>query len=97
MNIKVLGDRILVQRDAEEEEGHILMPHAVKEKPSSGTVLSAGQAVNEIAVGNRVYFNKYAGYFLKMNQDLEESELIVMREDEVLAVELLEATAEVEQ
>lgn len=87
---KVLGERILVQRDPPAEEGHLLMPHNVQKKPKSGTILEVGKKVEEVEVGNRVWFSEYAGYFLEENEDLEESDLIVMREDEILAVELCE-------
>jgi co-chaperonin GroES (HSP10) len=87
MKYRVLGESILVKRDPSAEEGDVLMPHNVKKKPKSGVVLSVGKKVEEVVVGERVWFNEYAGYFLEENEDLEESDLIVMREDEVLAVE----------
>jgi len=88
MKYKVLGERVLVRRDAPEEDGHILMPHNVKKKPKTGIILSVGPKVTEeVKVGNRVVFNEFAGYFLETSQDFEESDLIVMRQDEILAVE----------
>ena len=90
---RVLGERVLIQRDPEEEQGYVLMPVNVKKKPKSGVVLSIGSKVTEeIAVGDRVAFNEFAGYFLETSTDLEESDLIVMRQDEILAVEATEDT-----
>lgn len=90
MKYRVLGERVLIQRDPPEEDGHILMPHNVKKKPKTGIVLSVGPNIKEVKVGDRVAFNEYAGYFLETSQDFEESDLIVMRQDEILAVEVPE-------
>lgn len=89
MKYKVTGDRILVQRHSvQEEEGGLLLPEKVKKRPHSGKVLTIGQEVTSIAVGDVVYFSEYAGHFLDIKNDFEESDLLVMREDEVLAIEV---------
>jgi chaperonin GroES len=94
---KVLGDRILVQRDPllEQVEGLLLMPENIEKKPSSGTVITCGSKVEDVQEGDKVFFNEYAGYFLDTDQTLEESDLIVMREDEILAIEQEAESAEV--
>lgn len=84
---QVIADKILVRRDPLPEDGHVLMPVNVKKKPVSGDVLIVGKDVKEIKPGFRVWFNEYAGNFFEESRDLEESELIVMREDEVLVFE----------
>jgi co-chaperonin GroES (HSP10) len=92
---RVLGERILVQRDPEEAQGHVLMPHNVKKKPKSGVVICVGPEVTyDLKEGDKVSFNEFAGYFLEESQDLEESDLIVMRQDEVLVVEVEETDSE---
>jgi len=88
---KVLGERVLVQRDTNTETSHVLMPHNVKKKPKTGVILGIGSKVEFVEVGQRVVFNEYAGYALDVTQDLEESTMIVMREDEILAIELEES------
>jgi len=91
MRYRVFGERILVQRDVKKEAtSHIMMPTNVEKKPCVGTILCVGDKVKCVKEGERVYFNEYAGYFLETTQDLEESDLIVMREDEILAIEDLE-------
>lgn len=87
MAFKVLGDKILVQRDPPVEDGPILIPNAVKQPPKSGYVLAVGPDVVYIKAGDHVYFSEYAGYFFKEVPDLDECDLVVMREDEVLVVE----------
>lgn len=84
---RVIGERILVQRfPAMEDDGGLLIPEKVKKRPYKGTVLAVGDEVTKISVGEVVNFSEYAGNFLEKS-DFEESDLIVMRQDEVLAVE----------
>lgn len=88
---RVLGEKVLVQRDPEEAQGHVLMPVNVKKKPKSGVVLCVGPEVTyDVKEGDRISFNEFAGYFLDESTDLEESDLIVMRQDEILVVEVPE-------
>ena len=84
-DFKVIGEKLLVQRDAEKEDGHVLMPNALKKKPQSGIVLAVGDKVSKLKPGHHVFFNEYSGYFLEENTDLTESDLVVMDESEVLA------------
>lgn len=89
MKYKVTGDRLLVKRQAiVEEEGGLLVPEKVKKRPHSGQVLAVGKEVTEVAIGQTVYFSEYAGHFLDVNADFTETDLLVMREHEVLAIEL---------
>ena len=88
MVYRVLGDKVLVRRDAEDNnEGGLLLPSEVKKAPRVGEVVSVGEEVTRVTPGERVVFHEYAGHFLKVDQNLDESDLIVMREDEILAVE----------
>lgn len=84
---KVIYDRVLIKRDGKVETSHLMIPDNVKKSPRTGVVISTGEEVKYIEVGNRVVFSEYAGHFLDATQDLTESDLIVMREDEVLAIE----------
>jgi len=89
MQYKVLFDRILVKRDSppdEEMENTILMPHDVKKPPQMGIIIDIGSEVKYAKKDDRIAFNQYAGYFLHTTQDLAEPDLIVMREDEILAI-----------
>ena len=93
MNIKPLGDRIVVKRvDAETKtRGGIVLPDNAKEKPKEGKVLSVGEGRlldngkrGEMTVkkGDRVLFTSYAGTEIHVEGD----ELLIMNESDVLAV-----------
>jgi len=71
MGLKVLGDRVLIKVDPEEESrGGILLPDSAKEKPQRGTVVAVGEGrrldngevvAPPVKVGDRVIFSKYGG------------------------------------
>ncbi len=93
MKLRPLHDRILVKRVEEEEvtKGGIIIPDSAKEKPIKGMVKSAGPGKTAddgkvipmgVKEGDEVIFNKYAGTEIK----IEGEELLIMREDDILAV-----------
>lgn len=94
MDIKPLGDRIVIkQLQAEEKtKGGIVLPDTAKEKPQEGKVVAVGkgkvlesgqvQAV-EVKVGDRILYAKYSGTEITTK---EGDELLIIREDDVLAV-----------
>ena len=94
MNVKPLGDRLLVQRVEAEEKtaGGIVLPDTAKEKPLEGTVEAVGQGRrNEsgdgfiapvVKKGDRVLIGKYSGTDVKVLDD----EYVIVREDDILAV-----------
>jgi chaperonin GroES len=93
MKIRPLHDRVVIKRIAEEEKtkGGIIIPDTAKEKPVEGEVVAVGNgAVGEngkvrpleVKKGDRVLFGKYSGSEIK----LDGQELIVMREDDILAI-----------
>ena len=92
--VQPLQDRILVRRLEEGDEkssGGIILPDTAKEKPQEGEVIAVGpgrvtddgkrQDV-DVKEGDRILFAKYAGTEVK----IDEEELLIMREDDVLAV-----------
>jgi len=94
-NVKLqpLGDRIVVEREASEEQtaGGIFLPQSAKDKPSRGTVISVGngrltkdgtRVPLQVKPGDRVIFTTYGPDEIKIGED----ELLLMREDDVLAV-----------
>lgn len=94
---KPTGDRILVKRDPIEERsaGGIYLPEAAREKERAqgGLVLAVGAGKRdtngnriplEVKQGDHIYFGKYAG--TEAGKDGDGSELIIIREDEVLGV-----------
>ena len=94
MNLKPLGDRVVIKpRKAEEKtKGGIFLPDtATKEKPLLGTVVAVGagkivedgtRAAMEVKVDDVVIFSKYAGTEIK----LEGEDYLIMREDDILAI-----------
>jgi chaperonin GroES len=93
MKLRLLQDRILVQRVAEETttKGGIIIPDTAKEKPAEGKVVAVGNGkvgddgkriALEIKEGDRILFGKYAGTEVK----IEGEEYLIMREDDVLGV-----------
>jgi chaperonin GroES len=93
MNVRPLGDRVLlkpVEREERTKSG-IVLPDTAKEKPQEGIVeavgpgrvLDSGQKVPmELKVGDRVLYARYAGNEFK----LDEVEYLVISEKDVLAV-----------
>lgn len=93
MNLRPLHDRVIVRRMEEEttSPGGIVIPDNAAEKPSRGEVIAAGDGkvtdsgeVRALAVkvGDKVLFGKYAGTEVKVAGE----ELLVMREDDIVAV-----------
>ncbi|MEI2690682.1 MAG: co-chaperone GroES [Anaerolineae bacterium] len=93
MNLKPLGDRLLVKPIEQEEKtaSGIILPETAKEKPQEGEVLAAGpgsrkedgtRIVMDVAVGNRVLYAKYAGTEIKMDG----TKYLILRETDVLAI-----------
>lgn len=93
MNIRPLGDRLLVKRLEEEEKskGGIIIPDSAKEKPQEGKVVAVGKGKMlddgkmvplEVKAGDKILFGKYAGTDVK----IEGEEHLIMREDDVLGI-----------
>ena len=93
MKIVPLGDKIVVKRlDAEEvTAGGIVLPDSAQEKPQEGRVLSVGEGrlssdghrcPPQVSEGDRVIFSSYAGSEVR----LDEEEVLIMSEDDVLAI-----------
>lgn len=95
MSIKIrpLHDRVVVRRleDERTSAGGIVIPDSAAEKPMRGEVVAigTGKALDNgdvralaVKVGDVVIFGKYSGTEVKVNNQ----ELVVMREDDVMAV-----------
>jgi chaperonin GroES len=78
LNIKPLGDRILVEAVEEKEvkKGGIIIPDTAKEKPQEGIVRVLGtgklndegeRIAFEVKVGDRVLVSKYGGTEIKID------------------------------
>ncbi|MDD2284162.1 MAG: co-chaperone GroES [Paludibacter sp.] len=88
MNIKPLGDRVLVKPAPAEEKtvSGIIIPDSAKEKPLKGEVLAVGKGTKEetmeVAVGNTVLYGKYAGTEL----ELDGEKYLIMRQSDIFAI-----------
>ncbi len=93
MNMKPLGDRIIVERLEAEEvtAGGIVLPESAKEKPKEGKVVAVGpgrildsgeRSKMQLKKGDRVLFASWAGDEVKVDAE----ERLLMKEEDVLAV-----------
>jgi chaperonin GroES len=93
MQVKPLGDRVLVKRiDSKEEvRGGIIIPDTAKEKPQEAEVVAVGEGKLDengkrlpmsVKKGNRVLIGKYSGQDIKIDNE----EHTILREDEILAI-----------
>ena len=91
--LRPLGDKILIKRvEAESKtKSGIVLPDAAKEKPKRGKVLSVGEGRRNdkgervapaVKKGDEVIFTSYAGTEIKLDGE----ELMIMSEDDVLAI-----------
>jgi len=81
--VKVIGDRILVKPEpVANQTASGLMLNTANERPRRGEVLSVGEAVEGIAVGDRLLFGKLAGSRIEENGE----EYLVIRKDEVMLI-----------
>lgn len=92
MNIRPLGDRVVIKTVEAEEttKSGIVLPGAAKEKPQVAEVLAVGpgglvegkEIKMEVKVGDKVLFSKYAGNEIK----LDGKEVIILKQDDILAI-----------
>jgi len=92
MNLKPLGDRLIVEPVEEEQTtvGGIVLPDTSLEKPQRGRVLAVGPGMRndtgevvpmEVAVGDEIIYSKYGGTEIKLGAD----DVLILRESDVLA------------
>lgn len=82
--IKPLGFRILVKRsEAKTLQGGILLPESSKDKPLEGEVLSIGEKVDEVKVGDIVVFSPYGGVEVE-----DASGHLILSQEDVLGVKV---------
>ena len=93
MNLKPLGDRLIVEPLEEEQTtiGGIVLPDTAQEKPQRGTVLAVGPGARntdtgdhiamDVEEGDVVVYSKYGGTEIKVGAD----EYLILRESDVLA------------
>lgn len=93
MNLKPLGDRVIVKVLEKEEKtsSGIVLPDKAKEKPQEGEVKAVGpgrvlddgkRLEMDVKVGDRVVYSKYAGTEIKIDGE----EYLILRQDDILGV-----------
>ena len=93
VNIKPLGDRVLVQALEEQEvkKGGIIIPDTAKEKPQEGKVVALGTGKRDdegklieftVKKGDKVLISKYGGTEVKIDGE----SYLIMREDDILGI-----------
>ena len=93
MKLRPLHDRVIVKRLDQETKtaSGLIIPDAAAEKPDQGEILAVGNGkvqengqvrALEVKVGDRVLFGKYSGQAVKVDGQ----ELLVMREEDIMAV-----------
>ena len=91
MNVKPLGDRVVIKNVEVEEttKSGILLTGTAKEKPVMAEVLAVGpgglvdgkEVTMAVKVGDKVIYSKYAGTEVKIDGE----NLIIVRQSDILA------------
>ncbi|MCR1898877.1 co-chaperone GroES [Irregularibacter muris] len=92
MDIRPLGDRVVIKVREEEEmtKSGIVLPGTAKEKPQEGTIVAvgSGEIVDgkklplEVKEGDNVIFSKYAGTEVKVGEE----EYLILKQNDILAI-----------
>ncbi len=93
LNIKPLGDKVIVQRVEAEEKtaGGIVLPDTAKEKPKRGVILAVGsgrllddgsRSDMQVKKNDEVIFTSYAGTEIKVDGE----DYMIMDESDILGV-----------
>jgi len=93
LNIKPLGDKVIVKRVQAEEKtaGGIVLPDTAKEKPKRGIVLAIGngrllddgtRSEMQVKKSDEVLFTSYAGTEIKVDGE----EYMIMDESDILGI-----------
>lgn len=93
VNIRPLGDRVIVEPSEQEETtaSGLYIPETAKEKPQQGKVIAAGagrldedgdRIQMDVKTGDTVLFAKYAGTEVKMDG----KKLLILKETDILGI-----------
>ena len=94
MNLKPLGDRVIVRAidEGETTASGLLLPETAKEKPQKGEIVAAGEGrwdedgekrvPLDVSKGDVVLYSKYGGTDIKVDGE----DLLVLRESDILAI-----------
>ena len=92
MNIKPLGNRVVIKRAEAKEQtkSGILLAGSAKEKPQYADVVAVGPGLivdgvrqeMEVKIGDKVLYSQYVGTDIKIDGE----EVIILKEDDILAI-----------
>lgn len=92
MNLKPLGDRVVIKHlEAEEKtKSGIILTGTAKEKPQEAVVVAVGpggivdgeKVAMEVKVGDKVIYSKYAG----TDVTLDKEDYVIVRQNDILAI-----------
>jgi chaperonin GroES len=93
MNLKPLGDRLVVEPKEREQTtpSGLILPETAAEKPQEGEILAVGPGRRDddgnrieldVKVGDRVLYAKYGGTEVKVDG----KKLLILKESDVLAI-----------
>jgi chaperonin GroES len=93
MDLRMLGDRVLVKAIEEDQTraSGLVIPEAAQEKPQKGTVIAVGPGARDkngarvpvdLAEGDHVLYTRYGGSEIKVADE----DMLVLREQDILAV-----------
>ena len=88
MNLRPLGDRLVIKQAVAEEttKSGIVLASKTQEKPQQAEVIAVGPGTKDVAmqvkVGDKVIYGKYTGTEVK----LDGVEYLVVKQDDILAI-----------
>ncbi len=93
MNLKPLGDRVIVKRDEAEDKtaSGLYLSRESKEKPQTGVVIAVGEGKRDkdgalipmpVKEGDKVLYGKYGGTEVTVNDE----ELLIVRAEDIYGV-----------
>ncbi|OGT16536.1 MAG: co-chaperone GroES [Gammaproteobacteria bacterium RIFCSPLOWO2_02_FULL_38_11] len=93
MNLRPLGDRVIVQRLETERTsaGGIVIPDNAAEKPSKAKVVAVGPGrrldngdtrILDVKKGDNILFGKYSGSEI----EIDARKFLVLREEDIMAI-----------
>ena len=93
MNLKPLGDRVILRQDEAEvtTASGLYLAKDAKEKPQTGTVLAVGEGKLDkegkhlpmpVKVGDKVIYGKYGGTEITLDGE----EVLILRADDIYAI-----------
>ncbi len=93
LNIRPLGDKVVVRSSEEEERtaGGIILPDTAKKKPTEGTVVAIGTGKKTedgktipltVQIGDKVIYSKYGGTEITISGE----EYLILDEDQIYAI-----------